>query len=137
MAGTHRLLEAFRASKPALGAWVTLPGIFNARVAATASPHISWLIIDCEHGMTSLQPGAAESIVAISALGKDAPSTMVRIPATGPSADGSVGWQIKYVLDAGAQGVLVPMVRIVAASDSRVLPAERLPRSPQLAKRDL
>ncbi|KAH9835187.1 Pyruvate/Phosphoenolpyruvate kinase-like domain-containing protein [Rhodofomes roseus] len=123
---THRLLEAFRTSKPAFGAWLTLPGAFNARVAATASPHLSWLLIDCEHGMTSLQPGAAESIVAISGLGKDAPSTIVRIPATGACADGSAGWQIKYVLDAGARGVLVPMVSTAAQATS-VVAAARFP----------
>ncbi|PCH39611.1 Phosphoenolpyruvate/pyruvate domain-containing protein [Wolfiporia cocos MD-104 SS10] len=123
---THRLLEAFRAPKPAFGAWITLPGALNARTAALASPHLSWLLIDCEHGMTSLQPGAAESIQAISGLGSSAPSTIVRIPATGACADGSAGWQIKYVLDAGARGVLVPMVSTAAQAKS-IVAAARFP----------
>ena len=108
---SHPLLRAFQASKPAFGAWITLPGIWAARTAAAASPHLSWLVIDCEHGLTPLQPGAAESVAAIAALGPQAPSTIVRIPATGACADGSATWQIKYVLDAGARGVVVPMVR--------------------------
>ena len=111
LAHAHLLLRAFRASKPAFGAWLTLPGALNARVAASASPHLSWVLIDCEHGMTGLHPGANESISAIAALGPDAPSTIVRIPATGACADASAAWQIKYVLDQGARGVLVPMVR--------------------------
>ncbi len=107
----HPLLHAFRASKPAFGIWLTLPGSLNARAAASASPHLSWVVIDCEHGTTALHPGAGESVHAIAGLGPDAPSTIVRIPATGACADGSASWQIKYVLDQGARGVLVPMVR--------------------------
>ena len=106
----HPLLHAFRASKPAFGIWLTLPGALNARAAASASPHLSWVVVDCEHGMTALHPGAGESVNAIAGLGPDAPSTIVRIPATGACADGSASWQIKYVLDQGARGVLVPMV---------------------------
>ncbi|THG94749.1 hypothetical protein EW026_g6777 [Hermanssonia centrifuga] len=107
---SHPLLQAFRASKPAFGAWITLPGPFVARTAALASPHISWLVLDCEHGLTSLQPGAAETVAAVSGLGANAPSVLVRIPATGACADGSASWQIKYVLDAGARGIIIPMV---------------------------
>ncbi|KAI0777528.1 Pyruvate/Phosphoenolpyruvate kinase-like domain-containing protein [Trametes elegans] len=107
---THPLLAALRASKPAFGAWLTLPGFLAARTAAGASPHLSWVVIDCEHGATPLQPGAAEAVHAIAGLGPAAPSAIVRIPATGACADGSAGWQIKYALDAGAKGVLVPMV---------------------------
>jgi len=117
---THALLQAFKASKPAFGAWITLPGMQNARAVAQASPYLSWVMIDCEHGLTSLQPGAAESIQAITGLGPNAPSALVRIPATGFS--NSTSWQIKYALDAGARGVLVPMVgrfktEYVAVSD--------------------
>lgn len=107
---SHPLLQAFKASKPAFGVWLTLPSTWAARSVAQASPHLSWVVIDCEHGLTPLQPGAADSIVAVSGLGQNAPSVLVRIPATGASADGSAGWQIKYVLDAGARGVIVPMV---------------------------
>ncbi|CCM06807.1 uncharacterized protein FIBRA_09108 [Fibroporia radiculosa] len=110
----HRLKSAFHALKPAFGAWITLPGALNIRTVSLSSPHLSWVLIDCEHGMTSLHPGASESIQAVSGLGPDAPSTIVRIPATGACADGSVAWQIKYVLDAGARGVLVPMVRALS-----------------------
>jgi 4-hydroxy-2-oxoheptanedioate aldolase len=110
---SHPLLQAFQASKPAFGAWITIPGPFAARTVAAASPHLSWMVIDCEHGLSSLQPGAAETIAAVSGLGANAPSILVRIPATGASADGSASWQIKYALDAGARGIIVPMVNYV------------------------
>ncbi|KII93675.1 hypothetical protein PLICRDRAFT_99732 [Plicaturopsis crispa FD-325 SS-3] len=105
---THALREAFQAVKPAFGAWLTLPGAFHARTMAESSPHLSWILVDCEHGLVSLQPGAAENVAAIESIGRGKVSTIIRIPATGASA--STSWQIKYALDAGARGILVPMV---------------------------
>lgn len=107
---THRLLQTFKSSKPAFGAWLTIPSTWAARTTAAASSHISWVVIDCEHGLIPLQPGASDIVTSVAGLGPNAPSVLVRIPATGPCADGSATWQIKYVLDAGARGIIVPMV---------------------------
>lgn len=111
----HALLNTFKAGKIALGAWLTVPGYFHARMVARASPNLSWIIIDCEHGFVPLVPGAAESVAAIHGAVPNAshlsPSALIRIPATGISA--STSWQIKYALDAGARGVLVPMVKLL------------------------
>ncbi|KIM64773.1 hypothetical protein SCLCIDRAFT_1212844 [Scleroderma citrinum Foug A] len=125
---SHTLYKAFKASTPAFGTWITLPGGLTARYIAGSSPHLSWVMIDCEHGATSLSPGASEAIHAIAGLGADAPSALVRIPATG--ACSSTSWQIKYALDAGARGVLVPMVSSAEkareiVSDCRLPPAGR------------
>jgi 4-hydroxy-2-oxoheptanedioate aldolase len=106
---SHPLLHAFKANIPAFGAWLTLPGTFHARTVARASPHLSWIIVDCEHGLIPLVPDATESIVAIQgAKSGGGPSAIVRIPATGISASSS--WQIKHALDGGASGILVPLV---------------------------
>lgn len=118
---SHPLLQAFQASKPAFGVWLTFTGTFPARTIAAASSDLSWMAIDCEHGLTSLQPGAAETIAAVSALGPNAPSVIVRIPATGASADGSASWQIKYALDAGARGIVVPMVCAAESANDEFL----------------
>ncbi|EIW77447.1 phosphoenolpyruvate pyruvate domain-containing protein [Coniophora puteana RWD-64-598 SS2] len=125
---SHALLTAFNAAKPALGAWITLSEPLTARLVAGSSPHLDWVVIDCEHGLISLNPGASNSIQAIMSLGEKAPSALVRIPATGASA--STSWQIKYALDGGARGVLVPMVENAAkareiASDARFPPVGR------------
>ncbi|KAI0341539.1 Phosphoenolpyruvate/pyruvate domain-containing protein [Trametopsis cervina] len=125
---SHPLLQAFRSSKPAFGAWLTIPSIWAARTVALASPHVSWVVVDCEHGLIPLQPGAADTIAAVAGLGPSAPSVLVRIPATGPAADGSAAWQIKYALDAGARGVIVPMVSTAAQARS-VVSASRFPPS--------
>jgi 4-hydroxy-2-oxoheptanedioate aldolase len=101
--------------QPTFGAWLTLPGPFHARTVAQSSPLLSWIVIDCEHGLIGLMPGAAEIIVAIN-TGREGGlgvSAIVRIPATGEEGGGGgIGWQIKYALDAGARGILVPMVRL-------------------------
>ncbi|RDB17434.1 2-keto-3-deoxy-L-rhamnonate aldolase [Hypsizygus marmoreus] len=126
---THTLLNAFKANKTAFGVWLTTGGIFHARTVAQASPHLSWVLIDCEHGLVPLVPGAAECVAAIhGAVPNGGPSALVRIPATGVSS--STSWQIKYALDAGARGVLVPMVSTVEkakeiVSDCRFPPAGR------------
>jgi 2-keto-3-deoxy-L-rhamnonate aldolase RhmA len=107
---SQSLLRLFQAKKPAFGAWLSLPSSFVARTVAQASPHLSWMIIDCEHGLISLVPGAAEAVTAIQgAVPNGGPTPIVRIPATGISTSSS--WQIKHALDSGARGVLVPLVR--------------------------
>ena len=112
MTASKTLLRLFQAKRPAFGAWLTLPGTFVARTVAQAtSPNLSWIIIDCEHGLISLVPGAAEAVVAIQgAVPNGGPTPIVRIPATGICTSSS--WQIKHALDGGAGGILVPMVRI-------------------------
>ncbi|KAJ6612515.1 Pyruvate/Phosphoenolpyruvate kinase-like domain-containing protein [Mycena sp. CBHHK59/15] len=125
----HALLNAFKANKPAFGVWLTSPGFFHARTVAQASPKVSWVLIDCEHGLTSVGPALSESVAAIhGAVPADAPSALVRIPATGVSS--STSWQIKHALDAGARGVLVPMVSSAekakeVVADSRFPPTGR------------
>jgi 4-hydroxy-2-oxoheptanedioate aldolase len=109
---SHSLLNAFKSNTSAFGAWVTLPGTFLARSVALASPHLSWIVIDCEHGLVPLIPDVAEIIAVTNNIRKqpgDLPlSTLVRIPATGVSNSSS--WQIKHALDAGARGVVIPLV---------------------------
>ncbi|KAG6843754.1 hypothetical protein H0H87_000832 [Tephrocybe sp. NHM501043] len=98
---SNTLLNTFRANKTAFGVWLTTGGVFHARTIAQASPHLSWILIDCEYDIIPLVPGAAKSVSAIhSTVPKGEPSALVRIPATGISTGTS--WQIKYALDAGA-----------------------------------
>ncbi|KAG6826467.1 hypothetical protein H0H92_015679 [Tricholoma furcatifolium] len=110
------LLNAFKANKSAFGVWLTSPGVFHAH---------------CEHGLVPLVPGVAESLSAIHGAvpNNDGPSALVRIPATGVST--STSWQIKYALDAGARGVIVPM--IYTAEKAREIAAES--RFPPVGRR--
>nr|GAT42609.1 aldolase citrate lyase family protein [Mycena chlorophos] len=134
----HSLLNAFKAQRPSLGIWLTSPGYFHARTVANAHPAIDWVCFDAEHGLV---PGngalLAESIAAIhnSPTGDgqaqaQAPSALVRVAATGINGTASTSWQIKHALDAGARGVVVPMVSTPAQAadavqDSRFPPVGR------------
>ncbi|KAJ7121564.1 Pyruvate/Phosphoenolpyruvate kinase-like domain-containing protein [Mycena epipterygia] len=125
----HAILNSFQANTPAFGVFVSNPGYFHARTVAQASPKLSWVLLDCEHGLPAVTAGLAESIAAIhAARTTDAPSALVRIPATGVTT--STSWQIKVALDSGARGVLVPMVSTAEkaqeiASDCRFPPSGR------------
>ncbi|KAK2467207.1 hypothetical protein APHAL10511_000756 [Amanita phalloides] len=101
----HNLRAVLNSGKPAFGVWLVNPGYFHARTVAQSSPHLVWVLVDCEHGLISLVPDASESVAGIVS---SSASAIVRIPATGGSD--STSWQIKHALDSGAHGVLVPMV---------------------------
>lgn len=129
---THPLLRALRTKTPALGVWLTMPSVHTARQIALAgrTSGLNWMCIDCEHGLTALVPGVAETIAAVTALPPPKlanlsnaenqnqnqnydqnPSVLVRVPAPGIQHAGPVvSHQIKQALDAGAHGVIVPMV---------------------------
>ncbi|HEX4204342.1 MAG TPA: aldolase/citrate lyase family protein [Ktedonobacteraceae bacterium] len=95
---TNHVKELLSRNEPALGAWLNLPSTSSARLMARLG--FDWLLIDMEH--TALHPGlVAEMIATIADAGTSAP--FVRIPSN------TVEW-FKWALDAGAWGVLIPMV---------------------------
>jgi 4-hydroxy-2-oxoheptanedioate aldolase len=95
---TNHVKELLKRGEPALGAWLNLPSTSSARLMARLG--FDWLLIDMEH--TAQHPGlVADMIATIADAGTCAP--FVRVPYN------SVEW-FKWVLDAGAWGVLIPMV---------------------------
>ena len=95
---TNHVKEKLKRGEPALGAWLSLPSISSARLMARLG--FDWLLVDMEH--TAQNPTLmADMIGTIVDAGTCAP--IVRVPAN------SVEW-FKWALDAGAWGVLVPMV---------------------------
>lgn len=81
----------------AVGAWCMLPGAYTAELLAATG--FDYLCVDCQHGIISFE-GMAGMLQAISGF----PVTpFVRVPANDPA------W-IGKALDAGAQGVIVPLV---------------------------
>ena len=79
-----------------------LPGTHLARTLASSG--VQWVCIDTEHGQTS-DSHMHDSCVAIS--GTPTCSPIVRIPAAQP-------WMVKRALDAGAHGVMVPLLQTAA-----------------------
>ncbi|THH10443.1 hypothetical protein EW145_g1341 [Phellinidium pouzarii] len=108
------LKEAFVAGKTAFGVWNTIPGASVVRTMAS-TPGISWVLIDAEHGHIN-DTLIYTHATAISAAGR---SPLVRIP------DASAWWA-KRALDAGAHGLMVPLLRD-AAGTREVVASARYP----------
>ncbi|QBD77978.1 2-dehydro-3-deoxyglucarate aldolase [Ktedonosporobacter rubrisoli] len=95
---TNHVKEKLKRGEPVLGAWLSLPSLPTARIMARLD--FDWLLVDMEHSaQTPTQ--MADMVGAIADAGTCAP--FVRIPYN------SVEWY-KWALDAGAWGVMAPMV---------------------------
>ena len=95
---TNQVKEKLKRGEPALGAWLSLPSIPAARIMARLG--FDWLVVDMEHSAQN-PVLMADMVATIVDAGTCAP--LVRVPAN------SVEW-FKWVLDAGAWGVVVPMI---------------------------
>lgn len=89
------------AAKKSLGLWLVADDPFAAEIAGGAG--FDFVIIDHEHGLGDIK-GLARLLMALAAGGGAArPSSFVRVPSLDVP-------YIKRVLDAGAEGIMVPMV---------------------------
>lgn len=105
---TNQVKEQLKRGEPALGAWLTIPNVSSTRIMARLG--FDWLLVDMEH---SAQTPAlmGDMVGAIADAGTCAP--FVRVPANG------VEW-FKWALDAGAWGIVVPMVNTRAEAEHAV-----------------
>ena len=95
---TNKVKEKLKRGEPALGAWLSIPSVPSARIMARLG--FDWLVVDMEHSAQN-PVLMADMVATIADAGTCAP--VVRVPAN------SVEW-FKWALDAGAWGVIVPMV---------------------------
>ncbi|WP_020681321.1 HpcH/HpaI aldolase family protein [Marinobacterium rhizophilum] len=97
-------LQKWRAKEPSLGIWSNLPDIHMAEVLCRMD--VDWICFDLQHGLMDYSD-LTRLLPAITGV----PTTpLVRVAANQPE-------QIGKALDAGAQGVIVPMVN--SADDAR------------------
>jgi 4-hydroxy-2-oxoheptanedioate aldolase len=89
--------QLLRAGKPALGIWIGMPSVVGAE--ALASVGWDWLTLDVEHGCMDYETQQNLFI----AIGANGTIPLARIPENDTAV-------IKRTLDAGAYGVVVPMV---------------------------
>jgi len=101
-----------RGGEVLLGTMLTLPSAAVAEILAEAG--FSWLFVDCEHG--PMDVAAVQEV--LQAVGHRC-ACIVRVP------EGTEG-EIKRILDAGAQGIIVPQVNS-AAQAAAVVRASRYP----------
>jgi 4-hydroxy-2-oxoheptanedioate aldolase len=103
----NRLKELWGQDKPALGGWLSIGNTFSAEVMAKQG--LDWLCIDMQHGVISYEAAVA-MLQTISATDV---TPIVRVPWNDPSL-------IMKALDAGAYGVIVPLVNDRAQAEAAV-----------------
>ena len=101
------LKTLFSEGRPALGGWVSLEGTLKTELFARTG--FDWMLIDLQHGALTLE-SARPLVPVIEAAG---PVPLVRVPWNEPSI-------IMRALDAGAYGVIVPLVNSRAEAEAAV-----------------
>jgi len=117
---TNLVKRKLAEGKPTFGTWLTLDNLHTARVLARIG--FDWLTLDLEHSAIDWREAAA--IFAVIADAGCVP--LVRVP------EGNHHY-IKRALDAGAWGIVVPMVNTVAQAQVAIAAA----RYPPLGNRSV
>lgn len=94
---TNTALKAWREGRPTVGAWLTANSAFNAETMAHVG--FDWLCIDMQHGIVDY----ADTVAMLQAISTTEVVPLVRVPWNDPAT-------IMKALDAGASGVVVPLV---------------------------
>jgi len=103
----NRVKKLWREGKPAIGGWLSIPHCFPAEVMAHAG--FDWLCVDMQHGCIDY----SDVVPMLTAISTTNCVPFVRVPWNEPSV-------IMKVLDAGAYGVIVPMVSNRAEAERAV-----------------
>ena len=93
--------------RPTYGGWCTMPGSVNAEIVGRAG--YDWVCLDTQHGLI----GYDTMLVMLQALSAAGAPSLVRVQWNEASA-------IMKALDAGAEGVIVPMVNTVGDAKAAV-----------------
>jgi 4-hydroxy-2-oxoheptanedioate aldolase len=103
----NRLKRLWEEGQPALGGWLTVPSSFSAELFGHAG--FDWVCVDMQHGLIDYQVG----VTMLQALSTTDVVPIVRVPWNEPGI-------IMKALDAGAYGVIVPMVNSRAEAEAAV-----------------
>jgi 4-hydroxy-2-oxoheptanedioate aldolase len=103
----NRVKKLWREGKPAVGGWLSIPHSVQAEVMAHTG--LDWLCIDMQHGCIDY----SDTVPMLTAISTTNVMPFVRVPWNEPA-------MIMKVLDAGAYGVIVPMVSNRAEAERAV-----------------
>lgn len=101
------LLELWNQDRTAFTGWLSIPGSWSAEVMAQAG--FDAVVIDLQHGLA----GNDGMVAMLQAIGTTGAAPIVRVPWNEPSA-------VMRALDAGAYGVICPMVNSRAECEAFV-----------------
>lgn len=102
-----RLRQVWEAGDAAHGAWLSLPGSHSAEIVARAG--FDYVCIDMQHGLADY----SDAIAMLQAICLGDSTPVVRVPW---NEQGIIG----RMLDAGAMGIVIPMVNTVADAEAAV-----------------
>ena len=103
----NRVKRLWREGKPAIGGFLSIPHAFSAEMMAHTG--LDWLCVDLQHGAVDY----SDAVNMLTAISTTAVTPFVRVPWNEPSI-------IMKALDAGAYGVIVPMVSNRAEAERAV-----------------
>jgi 4-hydroxy-2-oxoheptanedioate aldolase len=107
--------KLWREDKPAFGAWLSIPSAFSAEVMAHQG--LDWLCVDAQHGPIDYQV----ALSMLQAISTTDTTPFARVPWNEPGIIGKM-------LDAGAYGVVVPLVNTRAEAEAAVAACRYPPR---------
>jgi 4-hydroxy-2-oxoheptanedioate aldolase len=110
--GVRKLWEQDR---PAVGGWLSIPSAFSAEVMA--HQNLDWLCVDTQHGLI----GYETALAMLQAISTTDTTPFVRVPWNEPGT-------IMKMLDAGAYGVIAPMVNSRAEAEAAASACRYPPR---------
>ena len=111
----NRVKRMWEAGQVALGGWLTVPSSFSAELMAHAG--FDWLCVDMQHGVIDYQV----AVTMLQAISTTETVPIVRVPWNEPGT-------IMKALDAGAHGVIVPIVNTVAEAEAAAWACRYPPR---------
>jgi 4-hydroxy-2-oxoheptanedioate aldolase len=98
---TNKLKDMLKAGTPAYGGWLVIPDAFSAE--AVASLGYDFLVLDMQHGLMDY----GDLVAMLQAISFFGPTPLVRIPWNELST-------AQRCLDAGAEGIIFPMINNAA-----------------------
>ncbi len=111
----HPLKEHWQQGRPTFGAWLSIPDPFAAEVMSRLG--FDWLCIDMQHGLIDYQ----RAVAMLQGLKGGTATPLVRVP----SNDAAI---IGRMLDAGAHGIIVPLVNSRREAEAAVAACRYPPR---------
>ncbi len=111
----NRLKRLWQEERPALGGWLLIPSSFSAEIFAHAG--FDWVNIDMQHGLIDY----SDAVPMLQAISTTDTVPLVRVPWNEPGI-------IMKALDAGAYGVIIPMINSRAQAEAAVAACRYAPR---------
>ena len=103
----NRVKQAWREGQVTYGAWLSVPSSFTSEVMAHQG--FDWLCIDMQHGVIDYQL----AVTMLQAISTTETTPFVRVPWNEPGIIGKM-------LDAGAYGIIIPMVNSRTEAEAAV-----------------